>query len=122
MNTIRIKQHVKEHKEAYIVGASCLTVGASIGAVSLFVATGGHVQIVDSFKAVHIQYKSPNINVALVKMACPDPIPVLDKKTGIPYPSIRHAAKTLELTPNEISKDIHGAQEMFERLPDSVFA
>lgn len=118
----KIKQHVEKNKLYYIAGASglsCLIVGGFGGAA---LGKTDVKQVVDSMKLIHIQYKSPNVNIALVKQACPDPIPVLDKMTGIPYPSIRRAAKITGMTPNEISKDLHGLADRFEALPDSVFA
>ena len=118
----KIQQHVQDNKVPYIVGitgVSCLAVGGFGGAILGNVDTK---LTVDSMKLIHIQYKSPNTNIALVKRACPDPIPVLDKMTGEPYRSIRRAAAATGRNIMDISKDAQGVQERFERLPDSVFA
>jgi hypothetical protein len=115
-------QHVREHQLVYVAGAtgvSCLLIGAIGSAMMGKVDTK---QVVDSFKLLHIQYKSPNVNIALVKKACPAPIPVLHKPSGEAFCSIRRAAQALDLDQRKIAMDMHGAQELFERLPESVFA
>jgi len=67
-------------------------------------------------------WKSPPTNIALVKCEMPQPIPVRYKPTGEDFRSINRASKLLKMNPHEISKDAQGAQNLFERLPDSVFA
>lgn len=114
----KFKQHLRENKKVYFAAGG----GAAVGAVGVFLATGGHVTIVDGVKFIHLQYKSPNINIVLDRRACPDPIPVRDKVTGEAYASIRRAVKATGTNFYEISKDAQGAQERFERLPNSVFA
>jgi hypothetical protein len=114
----RVKRHLKENKKAYLAAGGGVVVGV-VGA-GIFLHKG---QIVDSFKLIHIQYKSPNITeVNLVKQACPDPIPILDKESGEVYRSIRRTAAATGRNVMDISKDAQGVQERFERLPDSVFA
>lgn len=118
----RVKVHIKDHKIAYIAGASgvsCLIIG---GAIGVAIGRAEVKQFVDSMKLVHIQYKSPNINIALVKEACPDPIPVLDKTTGESYRSMNRAAKMTGETVRKISQDAQNVQERWQKLPDSVFA
>jgi hypothetical protein len=114
----KVKQHLKDNKKVYFAAGG----GVVVGAVGVFFATGGHVTIVDGIKFIHIQYKSPNVNVVLDRRACPDPIPVRDKLTGEAYSSINRAVKVTGETFKRISKDAHGSQERFERLPDAVFA
>src|SRR3954470_1735942 len=116
-----VKDHFRRNKKFYLIGAG----GAAIGATGMFVVGGGPSevkQIVDSFKIVHIQYKSPNVNIALVKKTCPDPIPVLDKLTGEAYPSLRRTAAITGDSLTSISKDAQGLQLRYEALPTSVFA
>src|SRR4051812_43253120 len=112
----RFKQHLKENKKVYFAASG----GAVVGAVGVFLATGGHVTIVDGVKFIHLQYKSPNVNIVLDRRACPDPIPVRDKVTGEAYASITRAVKITGETMSKISNDAHGPQERFERLPDYV--
>lgn len=122
-NTVaRVKQHVKDNKTKYLIGGtavSCLAIGGTAGK---FFASCEVKQTVDSLKLVHIQYKSPNVNVALVKEAMPDPIPVRYKPTGEDFRSMRRAAKMLGMNAANISADAHGEQKLFELLPESVFA
>jgi len=119
----KFKQHLQRNKTRYLIGG---TAAGSFVVGGATMAAFGKVdvkQTVDSFKLIHIQWKSPNnINVAMVKNACPDPIPVLDKETGIPYPSMRYAAKATQQAYDYIRKDVHGAQKRFAELPNSVFA
>jgi hypothetical protein len=56
----RARQHLKDNKKVYFAAGS----GAVVGAVGVFFATGGHVMIVDGVKFIHLQYKSPNVNVS----------------------------------------------------------
>lgn len=115
----KVKRHLKENKKVYLAAGG----GAIVGAAGLFLATGGHVTIVEAFKGVHIQYKSPNITlVELERRACPDPIPVRDKLTGEVYASINRAAAMTKTAYAAIRTDAHGTQNRWERLPDSVFA
>jgi len=114
----RVKQHLKDNKKVYLAAGG----GIAVGAIGMFVVTGRYGQFVDSLKLIHIQYKSPNVNLALVKQACPDPIPVRDKMTGIPYPSMKTASKLTQQAYDYIRHDVHGVQSRWERLPDTVFA
>src|SRR3954470_6161276 len=114
----KFKQHLKDNKKVYFAASG----GVVVGAVGVFLATGGHVTIVDGVKFIHLQYKSPNVNIVLDRRACPDPIPVRDKVTGEAYASINRAAAMTKIAYAAIRSDAHGAQERFERLPESVFA
>jgi hypothetical protein len=113
----QVKRHLQDNKRVYLGVAG----GTALGAVGMFAALHGG-QMVDSMKLVHIQYKSPNINIALQKMSCPDPIPVLDKETGEAYRSMRRAAAMTQTAYDAIRKDANGSQIRFEKLPESVFA
>lgn len=117
-----VHRHFTDHKMAYAVGAtgvSCLIVGGGVG-----VALGGVdvKQTVDSFKFIHIQWKSPNINIAMNKPELNPPQPILDKMTGIPYPSMNETARQTGETLGKIRADAHGFQTRFEKLPETVFA
>src|SRR3954469_9940894 len=114
----RFKQHLKENKKVYFAASG----GAVVGAVGVFLATGGHVTIVDGVKFIHLQYKSPNVNIVLDRRACREPIPVRDKLTGEAYASITRAAQITGKNIGDISKDAKGLQDRFERLPDYVLA
>jgi hypothetical protein len=117
-----VKAHFARNRDRYILAGTAATSVVLGGAA---VAAFGKIdtkQTVDSFKLIHIQWKSPNINVALVKRELPQPIPVHYKPTGENFASIRRAAQMLGMNASEISKDAQGSQSLFERLPDSVFA
>lgn len=114
----KVKRHLKDNRKVYLAAGG----GIVVGAAGMFIVCGGPSQMVDSLKLIHIQYKSPNVNVALVKHACPDPIPVRDKLTGESYRSLNRAAKVTGDTIRNISADAQGAQERFESLPNDVFA
>src|SRR3982750_1353999 len=114
----KFKQHLKDNQKVYFAAGG----GMVVGAVGVFFTTGGHVTIVDGVKFIHLQYKSPNVNIVLDRRACPDPIPVRDKLTGEAYASINRTAAMTKTAYAAIRNDAHGAQERFERLPDSVIA
>lgn len=120
----RIKRHLKDNKKVYLVGAGGVVVGASMTTVVAMARYGGlPIEISQTAKNTALVIWKPEITqVALVRKACPDPIPVLDKLTGEAYSSLTRAAKVTGTNLSEISKDAQGLQERFERLPDSVFA
>src|SRR3954462_7957903 len=97
----RAKRHLKENKKVYFAASG----GMIVGAVGVFLATGGHVTIVDGVKFIHLQYKSPNVNIVLDRRACPDPIPVRDKVTGEAYASINRAAAMTKIAYAAIRSD-----------------
>jgi len=120
----KVKQHLRENKKVYLVGAGCLTVGASIGSALVFRHLGGvPLEIRQSSKNTALVIWKPKITqVALVKKCCPDPIPVRDLLTGMDYPSISEAVRKTGSTFSSITKDAQGDQTRWLRLPDSVFA
>jgi hypothetical protein len=120
----KVKKHLKENKKIYLAAGGGMAVGASVAtAVILRRFDGFPLEISQTAKNTALIVWKPEINqIALVKKACPDPIPVLDKLTGEAYPSLRRAVEVTGETLSSISKDAQGAQDRFERLPDSVFA
>lgn len=120
----RIKQHVKDNRTTYLAAAGGAVIGGSIVGVIALRHMGLQMpEIQQTAKnTALIVWKPVNTNIALVREACPDPIPVRHKPTGEDFRSIRRAAEMTGTNAREISKDIHGLQELFERLPDSVFA
>lgn len=120
----KVKQHLKENKKVYLAAGGGMLVGGTVVGVVMLRHAGFQVpEIQQTAKnTALIVWKSPPTNITLVKEACPDPIPVLDKATGEPYRSIRRAAKVTGETIHAIRKDVHGPQTRFEELPDSVFA
>jgi len=110
----KLKNHLKENKKMYIMAPIVFGAGYFM-----------RPQVVNVVDAFNIKYKSPtttNVITVLERCACPEPIPVLDKLTGESYRSITRAAKVTGKTAAEISKDLHGVVERFEKLPNSVFA
>jgi hypothetical protein len=122
--TERVKQHLKDNKKVYLVGAGCLTIGTSIGGAIVYRQLGGiplEIRQTAKNRAV-INWKPHITQVALVKKCCPDPIPVRDLVTGMDYPSISEAVRKTGETFSSITKDAQGDQIRWLRLPDSVFA
>jgi hypothetical protein len=122
--TARVKQHLKDNRQVYLAAAGGAVIGGTIvGAISLRRVGFQMPEIQQTAKnTALVVWKSPPTNIALVREACPDPIPVLDKMTGESYRSITRAMKMTGETIKSISKDVHGDQTRWERLPDSVFA
>lgn len=120
----KVVQHFDANKDRYIFGAG----GATITFVVM--KKFGGQPLIDASQNVRQNAKNqalinwkPEINqIALVKRACPEPIPVLDTLTGESYASLRRAAKITGETLSTISKDAHGLQERFALLPESVLA
>ena len=120
----RVKQHLRENKKTYLAAAGGAVIGGTTVGVIMFRSSGIQIpEIQQTAKNIAlIVWKSPPTNIALVREACPEPIPVLDKATGEAYRSIRRAAAATGRNVMDISKDAQGLQERFERLSDSVFA
>ena len=120
----KVKQHLKENKKVYLAAGGGVLVGGTVVGVIMLRHVGVPMpEIQQTAKnTALIVWKSPPTNIALVKEACPDPIPVLDKTTGEAYRSITRAARITGETIKSISKDSQGLQSRWERLPDSVFA
>lgn len=114
-----MKQHVSENKKVYIASVG----GVVVGGVGVFIGSGGGIQFVDSLKLVHIQWKSPNVAVTVLeRRGCREAIPVIWRKTGEPFASIRRAAEVSGETARDIAADVHGLGENFVRAPDSILA
>lgn len=100
----KIKQHLSRNKKTYIVGGAGLLVGATTG----FLLCKNGIQIVDSGKLVHIQWKSPNtVHVEMVRPG-PKSFVVQCEESQLVYPSVRAAAKDLGMAPSIISKNLKG--------------
>lgn len=120
----KFKKHLKENQKVYLAAGGGMAVGASVATAVVLNRLGGFpLEISQTAKNTALLVWKPEINqIALVKKACSEPIPVLDKLTGESYPSLRRAVEVTGETLSSISKDAQGVQERFERLPDSVFA
>jgi len=120
----QVKQHLKENKTVYLVGAGCLTIGLTIGSALVYRRMGGiPLEIRQTAKNTALVIWKPEITqVALVKKCCPDPIPVRDLVTGMDYPSLNEAVRKTGIALAKIRDDVHGAQNRWKRLPNSVFA
>src|SRR3954469_8272172 len=91
----KVKNHLKENKRVYAAAVGGITVGASVATAIVFRRFGSFpVEISQTAKNTALIVWKPETNqIALVKEACPDPIPVLDKLTGESYRSLTRAAK-----------------------------
>lgn len=102
-----IKNHVREHKKAYVVGASCFAVGL-LGGVALvksgdisIVVTGDKNQIVGKAKTVN------QVMVELVERSTPSR-PVHLVGTNLYFNSISEAARETGYARTLISQNING--------------
>lgn len=102
-----IKNHVREHKKVYVVGASCLAVGL-LGGVALvksgdisIVVTGDKNQIVGKAKTVN------QVMVELVERSTPSR-PVHLVGTNLYFNSISEAARETGYARSLISQNING--------------
>lgn len=99
----RVKNHVKENKSAYIAGGVCLLIG-SVGTALAF-----HNANISIANPAIVNYK-PIANTIQVSMTRPGPKSFIvqcleDQKT---WPSLRQAAKDLNVNPSELSKHLKG--------------
>ena len=113
----QVKQHFRENKKTYLVGVGSALVGAAV--------MGRGAQIVDGFKLVHVQWKSPNVyNVALTRRGHPGFI-VKCIETGETFASQGRAAEACGISSAALSQHLNGmkahAQGLhFERLGEAV--
>jgi len=113
----KIKQHLQNNKKVYIaaIGSSVITL--------LIVQRPAVSQAINNTALIVWKPESTNVVITVLeKRACPDPIPVRYKETGEVFASIRRASAVTGINKDSIRKDIHGLSEMFEELPDTVFA
>lgn len=102
-----IKNHVRENKKAYIVGASCLAVGF-LGGVALvksgdisIVASGDNNQIVGKAKTVN------QVMIEMVERSTPSK-PVHLVGTNLYFNSMSEAARETGHSLSMISKNVKG--------------
>lgn len=103
----KIKEHIKEHKEAYIVGA--------IGFGGIIVTALGMREInrreaLQQVKMVNILTGRPTLNVvqiAFPERSCPSK-PVQNNLTGNSYRSIHEAARMDGVSPQRLSAHLNG--------------
>lgn len=102
-----VKNHVREHKKVYIVGATCLAVGVVGGAVLVksggisIVASGDNNQIVAKAKTVN------QVTVEMIERSTPSR-PVHLEGTNLYFNSISEAARETGYTRSLISQNING--------------
>lgn len=121
---VKIKQHLQDNKKIYLISVGSALTGASVATLVVLTHTKSWpLEVSQTAKNTALLVWKPEIHqIALVKNACPDPIPVLDKLTGIPYPSINNARKVTGLAFKAIRDDAFGDQKRWERLSNSIFA
>ena len=102
-----IKNHFRENKKAYVVGASCLTVGL-LGGVALaksgnisIVASGDNNQIVGKAKAVN------QVMIELVERSTPSR-PVHLVGTNLYFNSLNEAARETGHSLSMLSRHVNG--------------
>ena len=102
-----IKNHVREHKEAYIVGASCLAVGL-LGGVAL--VKSGDISIVASGDKNQIVGKAKTVNqvmIELVERSTPSR-PVHLVGTNLYFSSLSEAARETGHSLGMLSRHVNG--------------
>lgn len=119
--TTKIKQHFKNHKEAYIVGGVCLATGVVIGAVTILVVKkGGNQTTVAEMTNVIAWKPKQTIDVYVEALGDPGNI-IQDLTTGTIYASQGQAARELGIPASYISQQLTGKRDhinghIFEKL------
>lgn len=110
--TVKIKQHFKNHKEAYITGGVCLVVGAAV----TYLVIKGHdvfdsdesVTLVNNFQGLF--YKSPitnDITQLVVRRGHPGFV-IQCNETKTIFASISQAAKEMGISASNLSSHLSG--------------
>lgn len=108
----KVKSHFKENKKVYIAAG----IGVVAGAATVLILTPRGIQIVDALK---VQVNSPTTNnVVQVIMSRPGPkaFVVQCKETQTVWPSIRAAAKELNIPEGQIRANIKGLKDTVDGL------
>lgn len=104
-----IKNHVRENKKAYIVGASSLAIGVGIG-VGAALIKSGNVSIVASGDGNQIVGKAKTVNQVMFEMverSTPSK-PVHLKGTNLYFNSLSEAARETGHSLSMISQNVNG--------------
>lgn len=112
---MKVRQHIKEHKAAYITGGICLVVGAA-GSAAYFVSKPDIIQV-----ARQINVFSPNSKqhvIQFIERSTPSK-PIHLVGTQKYWDSISAAAKDTGVDRALISKNING--HLAEAVTDHVF-
>lgn len=109
----KIKQHFKDHKEAYIAGGVCLATGVVIGAVTILVVKKGGspntVAEINNIVPKQIIAWKPKQIIDVYIEALGDPGNVVqDLTTGTVYASQGQAARALGVSPSLMSQHLSG--------------
>lgn len=121
----KIKQHFKDHKEAYIVGGVCLATGVVIGAVTILVVKkGGNQTTVAEMTNIVAWKPKQTIDVYVEALGDPGNV-VQDLTTGTVYASQGQAARALGAYPSDMSKHLAGKKphingHIFEKLGKAI--
>lgn len=104
-----IKNHVRENKTAYIVGASCFAVGVA-GGIGAALIKSGNVSIVASGDGNQIVGKAKTVNQVMFEMverSTPSK-PVHLKGTNLYFNSLSEAARETGHSLSMISQNVNG--------------
>lgn len=96
----KVKQHLKDNRKTYLVGASCLATGCLL-----------RPQVVNIIDVFNVKYKSPTTTTVLTileRRACKEPIPIRCIDTGEVFASIRRAGDVLNIPRQLISDQLRG--------------
>lgn len=112
----RVKKHLKENKQVYLVGAGCLATGYFL-----------RPQVVNIVDVCNLKYKSPTTNVVVtnvIRRGHPGNI-IRCIDTGEVFASQRRAAQALGIHPYELYRHLSGHLEtagghIFENLGEAV--
>ncbi len=108
----KIQNHFKENKTVYLAGAG----GVVIGAIGVFVTSGGGVQIVDSMKLTLVNWKSPHTSqTVMIRRGHPGNIIRCDQ-TGELFASQARAAKANNISGASLSMHLRGLKENVKGL------
>lgn len=107
----RVKQHFKDNKKVYLVGVGGVFIGA--------LAVGRGAQVVDGFKFIHLQYKSPNVyQVAMSRRGHPGYV-ITNNLTGEVAASIRRMAELDGRSPTFIRNNLGGENPLYSILGEA---
>jgi len=125
----RVKKHVKEHREVYIIGAACLSAGFLAGKTWPIVrgvdyqpiSRGISVAADRGISVVGKRVSMNNVSYISSNRQGPPSWVVRCLDNGVIFTSQRSAAIEMELPENEISKHLNGLMEnvrgyRFERI------
>ena len=120
----KIKKHIEEHKEAYVVGGVCLLIGAAGSGLIISNRSFSEISLVQKVKQIGIGNRANAIMINMLERSTPSK-PVHLVGTSLYFDSLSEAARQTGHSLAQISRNVNGhipdvGGDVFELLTKAV--